>query len=156
MSNVRFPTATSAIRIVGALALLAAGGVHLQQYVSAHYSAIPTIGTLFMLNFIGATVLAVVLLAAVVVKRIPLGVQQLAALAGVLVAAGAIVALLYSEHTTLFGFREDGYEAPVLFALVSEALTVIALGAFLALSRVAGRSEHRAASAHPSTEALAR
>ena len=39
-----------ALRVLGALSLLAVGAVHLQQY-DALYSAIPTIGTLFVLNF---------------------------------------------------------------------------------------------------------
>jgi hypothetical protein len=37
------------VRAVGALSLLAVGAVHLQQYLYL-YSAIPTIGTLFVLN----------------------------------------------------------------------------------------------------------
>jgi hypothetical protein len=122
MSNVRFPTATSAIRIVGALALLAAGGVHLQQYVSAHYSAIPTIGTLFMLNFIGAVVVGVGLL--IPIERTRLGVSGvvLLSIAGVAMSATAIAFLLISEHTPLFGFMESGYRTPVLVALISEGL----------------------------------
>src|SRR5215207_2769199 len=49
-------------RCLGALSLFAVGAVHLQQYDDL-YSAIPTIGTLFVLNFVGATVLSVGLLA---------------------------------------------------------------------------------------------
>jgi hypothetical protein len=46
----------------GALAVLAVGAVHLQQYLWL-YSAIPTIGTLFVLNFAGATAIGLGLLA---------------------------------------------------------------------------------------------
>src|SRR5262245_46533495 len=53
-----------AVRVLGALAVLAVGIVHLQQYLKL-YSAIPTIGTLFVLNFAGATAIAVGLLAPV-------------------------------------------------------------------------------------------
>src|SRR5947208_15332425 len=48
-------------RVLGALSLLAVGAVHLQQYDDL-YSAIPTIGTLFVLNFVAATLLGVGLL----------------------------------------------------------------------------------------------
>src|ERR687887_1105599 len=51
-----------AVRALGALAVLAAGAVHLQQYLEL-YSAIPTIGTLFVLNFAGATAIGLGLLA---------------------------------------------------------------------------------------------
>ena len=46
-------------RVIGASALLVAGGVHLEQYIVAHYSVIPTIGRLFLVNFIAATTLAI-------------------------------------------------------------------------------------------------
>src|SRR4051812_20284178 len=49
-------------RMLGALALLATGAVHLQQFLKL-YSEIPTIGTLFVLNFAGATAIGVALLA---------------------------------------------------------------------------------------------
>jgi hypothetical protein len=46
----------------GALGLLATGADHLQQYTANQFSTVPTIGTLFLMNFIGATVLGVGLL----------------------------------------------------------------------------------------------
>ena len=49
-------------RFVGAVALLAVGAVHLQQYVEL-YSTILTIGILFVLNFLGATAIGLGLLA---------------------------------------------------------------------------------------------
>src|SRR3954463_3160177 len=54
-------SAALAARFMGALSLLAVGAVHLQQYEYL-YSAIPTIGTLFLLNFAGATVIGLGLL----------------------------------------------------------------------------------------------
>ena len=48
-------------RVAGALSLLAVGAVHLQQY-DYLYSAIPTIGTLFLLNFVGATAMGYLVL----------------------------------------------------------------------------------------------
>lgn len=53
-------------RAVGALALLVVGGVHIEQYTVAHFSVIPTIGRLFLVNFIAATGFGLILL-------IPLG-----------------------------------------------------------------------------------
>ena len=98
-------------RTLGAVALLVIGGVHYQQYHYAFYSSIPTIGPLFLLNSIAATALGLFLLAPV---RSRLGrrgklLDQLAALAGVGVAAGGLAALLVSEQTRLFGFMEHGY-----------------------------------------------
>src|SRR5204862_1392609 len=55
-------SAALAARFLGALSLLAVGAVHLQQY-DYLYSAIPTIGTLFLLNFAGAMALGLGLLA---------------------------------------------------------------------------------------------
>ena len=57
------PTRTrsvTATRTLGALALLVIGGVHYQQYRYAFYSSIPTIGPLFLLNFIAGTALGLV------------------------------------------------------------------------------------------------
>jgi hypothetical protein len=50
------------VRALGALAVLVVGAIHLQQYLKL-YSAIPTIGTLFVLNFAGATAIGLGLLA---------------------------------------------------------------------------------------------
>ena len=46
--------AHQACRYLGAAALLGVGIDHIQQYFGASYSAIPTIGTLFALNFVSA------------------------------------------------------------------------------------------------------
>src|SRR4051794_29134853 len=43
---------------LGALAVLATGVVHIQQYYGNDYSTVPTIGTLFFLNFVSAGGLA--------------------------------------------------------------------------------------------------
>ncbi len=56
---------TGALRItraIGASALLVVGAVHLEQYTVAHFSDIPTIGSLFLMNFVAATSLGLVLL----------------------------------------------------------------------------------------------
>ena len=47
-----------ASRYLGALAVLATGVAHIEQYAVDNYSTVPTIGTLFLLNFIAAIVIA--------------------------------------------------------------------------------------------------
>lgn len=128
-------------RVAGALALLGAGVVHLQQYFSL-YSAVPTIGTLFLLNFAGATAIAVGLLAPA--ERLPARLRdmgrELLALAGIALAGTALVFLLIAEHASVFGWTEAGYYGTaVVLALVTEGLTVVCLGAFLA-TRLAGKA----------------
>lgn len=136
--------AVLAVRVLGALSLLAVGAVHLQQYVTI-YSAIPTIGTLFVLNFAGATAIGLALLAPVerLLGRLGDAVLALLALGGIVQAATAFVFLLISERTPLFGFMEPGYDPPAIMAArVAEVATVGLLGTLL-LSRLALRREQR-------------
>jgi hypothetical protein len=116
------------------------GAVHLQQYEFL-YSAIPTIGTLFLLNFAGATVIGLALLAPVerLLGRLGSVAVGLLALGGAVQAGTAFVFLLISERTPLFGFMEPGYDPPALMASrVAELVTVVLLGTFL-VDRFAGR-----------------
>jgi hypothetical protein len=125
--------ATIALRAVGALSLLAVGAIHLQQYVEL-YSSIPTIGTLFVLNFLGASVLGLALLAPVerLLGRRGGPALALLALGGIALAGTAFVFLLISERTPLFGFMEPGYDpAAILAARVAEVATVVSLAGFL-------------------------
>jgi hypothetical protein len=122
------------LRVLGAVALLATGAVHLQQYAQ-FYSEIPTIGTLFVLNFAGATVLALALLAPLerVGGRLGNGLLTFVALAGIALAATAFTFLLISEHTPLFGFQEPGYDPTAIAASrVAEIAAAAFLGLFLA------------------------
>ena len=129
------------VRLLAAISLLAAGGVHLQQYIVADYRVIPTIGPLFLLNFIGATLLGLYFLipAHRQAGRIRLIIDAVAALAGWFLAAGALVALLVSEHTPLFGFMEHGYRFAIVFAIASEAVAIAALTILI----VDNRRKHR-------------
>jgi hypothetical protein len=132
-SNLLRPSLALAARFLGALSLLAVGAVHLQQYEYL-YSSIPTIGRLFMLNFVGATVLGLGLLAPVerLLGRWGGAVVALLALGGVVLAATAFASLLVAERTPLFGFMEPGYDPPALMASrVAELATVGLLGSFL-------------------------
>jgi hypothetical protein len=137
-------SAPLAARFAGALALMAVGAVHLQQYVDL-YSSIPTIGTLFLLNFAGATVLALVLLSRVVgwASRWGGALVTLAALGGVALAATSFVFLAVSEHTALFGFHEPGYD-PMAIAVsrVAEVAAVVLLAGYL-LARFVARTPTR-------------
>jgi hypothetical protein len=128
-------------RLIAAGSLLAIGAVHLQQYIVQDYRVIPTIGPLFLLNFIAATVLGLYFLvpARARVARVRLLADITASLSGMGVAAGGLVALIVSEHTPLFGFMEHGYRFAIVFTIASEVVAIVALGIFLALSLAATR-----------------
>ena len=139
------PAVWLAARVLGALSLLAVGAVHLQQYAEL-YSGVPTIGPLFVLNFAGAAVVGLGLLAPVERRLGRFGgpVLALLTLAGIAQAATAFVFLYISERTPLFGFMEPGYDPQaILAARVSEVATVVLLGGF-ALTRFT-RKVHTAA-----------
>jgi hypothetical protein len=140
-SEVRWSPVWLAARLLGALSLLAVGAVHLQQYEYL-YSSIPTIGTLFVLNFVGATAMGLGLLAPL--ERLLGGwgsaAVALLALGGVGLAATAFVFLLVAERTPLFGFMEPGYDPPAIMASrVAELVTVGLLGSFF-IARLVSRS----------------
>jgi hypothetical protein len=148
---VRQPLATVAIaaRYLGAAALLAVGLDHLEQFSAEHYSAIPTIGTLFALNFASAALIAAGLAAPV--QRLPGRAGRLAVpvlgLAGIGVAVGSLAGLLLSENTGLFGFMETDYRPAILLSIGLEATTIALLGVHLALRRRqhGPRAEHNRA-----------
>ena len=130
-------------RVLGALSVLAVGAVHLQQYLTL-YSSIPTIGTLFVLNFVGATAIGLGLLAPLERLSTRLGVVPgLLALGGIGLAATSFVFLAISERTPLFGFMEPGYDpAAILASRVAEGAAVLFLGVFL-VARLTGRARAR-------------
>jgi hypothetical protein len=119
------------------------GTVHLQQFVKL-YSAIPKIGTLFVLNFAGATAIGLGLLAPVerlLGRRWGGRALSLLALSGVGLAATAFVFLAISERTPLFGFMEPGYDpTAILASRIAEGAAMVLLGAYLA-ARFAGRAD---------------
>jgi hypothetical protein len=122
-------------RFLGALSVLAVGAVHLQQYRFL-YSSIPTIGTLFLLNFLGATAIGLGLLAPVerLLGRLGAAAAGLLALGGIGLSASAFVFLLVAERTPLFGFQEPGYDpTAIMAARASEIVAVVALSVFLAV-----------------------
>jgi hypothetical protein len=120
-------------RYLGAAALLGVGIDHIQQYYGASYSFIPTIGTLFALNFASAVLLAAGLVAPVerVFPRAGKCILGFLAASGIAVAMGSLIALFVSEQTPLFGFREYGYRQAIVVSIVVEVATTLLLGAFL-------------------------
>jgi hypothetical protein len=125
------PYLLPAVRVVGAVLILFVGADHYYAYSVDQYSVLPTIGTLFLLNFISATAVGLLLFAPLdrISRRFGLAALRLLAASGFGIAATSLVALLVSEQTRLFGFMELNYRPAILVAIASEA----AAAAFLAL-----------------------
>jgi plastocyanin len=138
----RRPTATAtwSLRVLGALSLFGVAADHLYEYWRDHYSAIPTIGALFLLNGAGAIVLGLALV-------VPLGgllrrhheqrLRSVAAIGGIVLSAATLGGLLVAESRPLFGFMEAGYRPVVVLSIVAESTAILALGTFLALTHLA-------------------
>jgi hypothetical protein len=120
-------------RYLGAASILVVGAIHAQQYYDAYFSAVPTIGTLFLLSFIGAAVVGGVLFAPVrLLGRRPGDlILAIAALGAIGIALGTLVSLLVSEYTPLFGFMESGYRLAIVLTLLFDGLTTVLLGLFV-------------------------
>jgi len=125
---------TDTVRYLGALSILAVGVDHIEQYSVDFYSAIPTIGTLFLLNFVSAVPIALGLAAPIrrLAGRWTDAVRALLALSGLGVAVGSLAGLLISENTGLFGFMEQGYREAIVVSIALEVAAMVFLGAFLA------------------------
>jgi hypothetical protein len=115
------------LRFLGALAVLAAGAVHVDQYFGP-YAEIPTIGTLFLVNFAAAVVIALALLAPLehLAGRWGGAAVAVVTLSGIALTAGSFLMLLISERTPLFGFQEPGYD-PTAIALARDTEITAAL-----------------------------
>jgi hypothetical protein len=139
-----------AIRVLGALLVLFVGADHLYEYSHDDYSVLPTIGTLFLLNFLSATLVAALLLAPVKrgFGRFAARVLEVAALSGFGIAATSLAALLFSEQAPLFGLMESNYRPAIIVALASEAAATVFMALMLVLLRrerrgTGGSSDHR-------------
>ena len=126
----------TAVRVLGALLILFVGADHYWAYSVDQYSVLPTIGTLFLLNFISATVVGVALLVPLerIFRRSGRTVLAIAALSGFGIAATSLVALLVSEHAPLFGFMESNYRPAIIIAIASEAAAAASLVLLFALT----------------------
>jgi hypothetical protein len=124
-----------AARYLGAISIVVVGAIHAQQYYDAYFSFVPTIGTLFLLSFIGSGVVGAMLIAPV--RRLGRGIGDLilvaAAAGGIGIAAGSLVSLLISEYRPLFGFMESGYRLAVVLTIVFDSLATLFLGALVLL-----------------------
>jgi hypothetical protein len=109
-------------RVAGAGLLVWMGWIHLHLW-SDGYKHVPSIGYLFLANFIVAVLLA---LAVLVVPRRYLA---LAAGAGALMAAGTLVSVVISINIGLLGFTES-FNAPfVHLSIWVEAAATVVLAA---------------------------
>jgi hypothetical protein len=123
------PERGTALRILGAAAVLVVGGVHLEQYFGVHFQVVPVIGPMFLLNFIGSLVIAAGLL--LPLRRL----HGLFALAGIGVGVVSFVFLELSEHGGIFGFQDYGYRPAIVVALAAEAAAAVLLAGYLLLRR---------------------
>jgi hypothetical protein len=122
-----------ASRYLGALAVLATGVAHIDQYTVDNYSTVPTIGTLFLLNFVAAIVISVGLITPLPrpAGRYTDAVRAVFAVAGIGLAVLSLAALIVSESSGLFGFVEHGYRMAIVVAIVVEVAATVLLVAFL-------------------------
>ena len=122
-----------ASRYLGALAVLATGVAHIEQYAVDNYSTVPTIGTLFLLNFLAAIVIAVGLTAPIrrVAGRYADAVRAVLAVGGIGLGVLSLAGLFVSESSGLFGFVEHGYRMAIVVAIVVEVAATVFLLAFL-------------------------
>jgi hypothetical protein len=137
VQRARRATVGQVARYLGAAALVGVGVDHIWQFSVDSYSVIPTIGTLFALNFASALVVALGLVAPLqrLSHRWGRALLALLAASGTGIALGSLAGLEVSETTGLFGFMESGYRAAIVLSIVLDAATVVFLSAFL----VAGR-----------------
>jgi hypothetical protein len=119
---------------LGAVAVVATGVVHIQQYSGEDYSTIPTIGTLFLLDFIAAVVIGLGLIApwGRIAGRYADAIRAAWAVAGIALAVLSLIALFVSESSSLFNFHENGYRTAIVLAIVAEAAATVFLVIFLA------------------------
>jgi hypothetical protein len=122
-----------AARYLGAVAVLATGLAHIEQYSVDDYSSVPTIGTLFLLNFVAAVVIAVGLIAPLrrVAGRYTDAAYAVMAVAGIGLGVGSLAGLFISETSGLFGFVEHGYRMAIVVAIAVEVAATALLVAFL-------------------------
>jgi hypothetical protein len=132
-------------RVLGAVLLLFVGADHYYEYSVDQYSVLPTIGTLFLLNFISATVFGLLLLAPLdrIFHRFGEVALKIAVVSGLGIAATSLAALLVSEQTKLFGFMESNYRPAILVAIASEAAAAVFCALVVVLSHGSKRHVSR-------------
>jgi hypothetical protein len=145
-------------RYLGAVGLLAVGLDHLEQFSVDSYSAIPTIGTLFALNFASAALVACGLAAPA--QRLPGRAGRVAlpllCVAGISVAAGSLAGLLVSESIGLFGFMETGYRSAIVLSIALDVATIVLLSVQLGAATRRRPQTRGAGPGGPASNAYAR
>src|SRR4029077_9459527 len=125
----RYQTRGLPLRVAGAMLLAVSAGIHLDLYVTG-YRSIPTIGWLFLLQFIGGLTLAV----AVLVTH-----SRLAVAASAAFALSTLSAYLLAVWIGLFGFKEVRTRAGIAAGLIE-----VAAFALLALAAITADPVHQA------------
>ena len=116
----RYQTRGLPLRVAGAMLLAVSAGVHLDLYLTG-YRSIPTIGWLFMLQFVGGLTLAI----AVLVTH-----SRLAVAASAAFALSTLTAYLLAVWIGLFGFKEVRTRAGIAAGLIEvAAFATLALAA---------------------------
>ena len=116
------------LRYAAAALVLVVGLVHLQQYVD-FISDIPTVGVTFLLNAAGGAGLAVALLWP------DRTLSRLAAVGGLALCIGSLVAIVLAMGGGIFGYEEPSWRGPVVLAVLAEIAALPALAAYLLLGR---------------------
>jgi len=118
------------LRALGAIALFGIAADHLYEYFADHYVAIPTIGTLFLLNGAAGIALGLALLLPLhrlLPARVGQPAVRVAVVAGIGLAGSTLAGLLIAESTPLFGFMEYGYRLVVVLSIVAEVAAIVSL-----------------------------
>ena len=126
---------------LGAASLVVSGVDHINEYYANDFRTVPTIGVLFLLNFVAAVVVAVGLIAPIgrIAGRYADAVRAVLAVAGIGIAVLSLGALFVSESSSLFGFTESGYRMAIVVAIASEAAAVLFLVIYLVASPISSR-----------------
>lgn len=111
-------------RLLGVGLTGAMGWIHLQLWVDG-FREVPVVGPLFLLNAIGAAVLAVVLLA------VPVRLLSVTAAVTAVFTAGTLAGLILSLTVGLFGVQESLQTPLALTTLIVESAGVLVLLAIL-------------------------
>jgi hypothetical protein len=124
---------------------LATGVARIEQYSVDNYSTVPTIGTLFFLNFVAAIVVAVGLVAPVrrITGRYTGAVRAIVAVGGIGLGVLSLAALFVSESSGLFGFVEHGYRMAIVVAIVAETAATVFLATFLLAHGMGLQRDHQ-------------
>jgi hypothetical protein len=126
---------------LGAASLVVSGVDHINEYYANDFRTVPTIGVLFLLNFVAAVVVAVGLIAPIgrIAGRYADAIRAVLAVAGIGIAVLSLGALFVSESRGLFGFTENGYRMAIVVAIASEAAAVLFLVIYLVASPISSR-----------------